>query len=477
MLKHSLQKLCGHRLIFNRLFSEKRGEYAVLNYQDVQHFEQLIGKSNVLTEDLDPYNVDFMKWYKGKSQCVLTPESADQVSAIIRHCYQRKLAIVPQAGNTGLVGGSVPVHDEIILSVRKIKKHFKLHEEAGILECDAGFTLHELDERLEPHNYIMPIDLGARGSCCIGGNIATNAGGIRLIRYGSLVANVLALQVVIPDDKGSIFNLGTNLRKDNSDVRQLPLFIGSEGQFGIITRASILVAPKPISTNLAFLGTDSFENCVEILRAARRFLENVNMDNVLKSSPPFNLLIESSGFNVDHDLEKMAAFVDYCVPQDSDKRDGKPATEGISPTNETEVAYLWKLRENASLALNFDGYVYKHDLSLPLPYFYKLTEAVRERLKGTNTKRIVTFGHVGDGNTHLNITSEKYDQEISDKLYPFIYEWVCERGGSISAEHGIGRLKRVYHHKLVPKVQQELNSKIKRSYDPHLILSPYKMID
>lgn len=213
------------------------------------------------------FNLPFVR-RSGQSKCVLTPESAEHVSAILRHCYARRLAVVPQSGNTGLVGGSVPVFDEIVLSMRKLNKHFKLHPSSGnpslflplfccsgIVECDAGFVLHELDERLERDGYMMPLDLGARGSCFIGGNIATNAGGIRLIRYGSLHANVLALQVVIPDEHGTILELGSNLRKDNSDLKTYQLFIGSEGQLGVITRASVLVTPKPSSVALAFLGS------------------------------------------------------------------------------------------------------------------------------------------------------------------------------------------------------------------------------
>ncbi|KAI6221377.1 FAD-binding PCMH-type domain-containing protein [Aphelenchoides fujianensis] len=378
-----------------------------------------------------PLTATILTWYTGQSKCVLTPESAEHVSAILRHCYARRLAVVPQSGNTGLVGGSVPVFDEIVLSMRKLNKHFKLHPSSGIVECDAGFVLHELDERLERDGYMMPLDLGARGSCFIGGNIATNAGGIRLIRYGSLHANVLALQVVIPDEHGTILELGSNLRKDNSDLKTYQLFIGSEGQLGVITRASVLVTPKPSSVALAFLGVDSFANCTAILRTAKQHLGEI------------------LGL----------------------------AQDGMMAESGADSAYLWKLRENASLALNFDGYVYKHDLSLPLDHFYELTEVVRERLKGSRAKRVVTFGHVGDGNTHLNVTADKFDEEIFERLYPFIYEWVHEHGGSISAEHGIGRLKRPYHHTLVPPTTQRINAQIKRAFDPRGILSPYKMID
>ncbi|KAI6226124.1 FAD-binding PCMH-type domain-containing protein [Aphelenchoides fujianensis] len=467
----------------------KRTDFGSLEAADVEFFRTAIGQQNVLVDDLQPYNVDWMKWYTGQSKCVLTPESAEHVSAILRHCYARRLAVVPQSGNTGLVGGSVPVFDEIVLSMRKLNKHFKLHPSSGIVECDAGFVLHELDERLERDGYMMPLDLGARGSCFIGGNIATNAGGIRLIRYGSLHANVLALQVVIPDEHGTILELGSNLRKDNSDLKTYQLFIGSEGQLGVITRASVLVTPKPSSVALAFLGVDSFANCTAILRTAKQHLgeilssfelmdaesmrsikENVGLNSVLQSNPAFNLLIEASGSNQQHDSEKMEGFLSHCL-------DSGLAQDGMMAESGADSAYLWKLRENASLALNFDGYVYKHDLSLPLDHFYELTEVVRERLKGSRAKRVVTFGHVGDGNTHLNVTADKFDEEIFERLYPFIYEWVHEHGGSISAEHGIGRLKRPYHHTLVSPTTQRINSQIKRAFDPRGILSPYKMID
>ncbi|KAI6181919.1 FAD-binding PCMH-type domain-containing protein [Aphelenchoides besseyi] len=482
-------KLRLHSHFKRGLTSEKRRDYSFLEESDLKYFEKQIGKQNVLVEDLETYNVDWMKWYTGNAKCVLTPESAEQVSAILRHCYTRRLAVVPQSGNTGLVGGSVPVFDEIVLSTRKLNKHFKLYPSSGIVECDAGFVLHELDERLEPHGYIMPIDLGARGSCYIGGNIATNAGGIRLIRYGSLHGNVLALQVVIPDEHGTILELGSNLRKDNSDLKTYQLFIGSEGQLGVITRASILVTPKPTSVSLAFLGTNSFKNCTEILRIAKQFLgeilssfelmdaesmrsikENVGMESVLKSNPAFNLLVEISGSNQTHDSEKMENFLSHCL-------ENGLAQDGIMAESGADSAYLWKLRENASLALNFDGYVYKHDLSLPLDHFYELSDVVRERLKGTEFKRVVTFGHVGDGNTHLNVTAAKFDQKIYERLYPFIYEWVHKHGGSISAEHGIGRLKRPYHHCFASPANQRINSQIKRAFDPRGILSPYKMID
>ncbi|CAD5212593.1 unnamed protein product [Bursaphelenchus okinawaensis] len=479
-------------MLAKRLFSDKavaRGDYGRLEDKDLNVFEKICGSNNVLKDDLDPYNVDFMKWYKGKSQCVLTPESAEQISQLLKHCYERRLAVCPQAGNTGLVGGSVPVHDEVVISIKKLRNYYKLDPNSGILECDAGFVLQELDEKLAKDGFMMPIDLGAKGSCLIGGNIATNAGGVRLVRYGSLNANVLSLQVVLPDAQGTILNLGAPLRKDNADLKLQQLFIGSEGQLGLITKCAILVPPKPKSVQLAFLGTKSFADCCAVLRACKKMLgeilssfelmdsesmrcveENVLLESVLTSKPEFNLLIEVAGSSPEHDAEKMENFLTYCM-------DEGLATDGVMAQTGKESELFWKIRENASLALNFDGYVYKHDVSLPLDHFYELSEVIRDRLKGTKAKRIVTFGHLGDGNSHLNITAKDFNQEVYDKLYPFIYDWTAAHNGSISAEHGIGRLKRIYHHNLVNEKKQNINSEIKRVFDPRGILSPYKMID
>ncbi|KAI1726728.1 FAD binding domain-containing protein [Ditylenchus destructor] len=462
--------------------------FAQISDKDLQFFESILGRQNVKTNDLDEYNVDFMKWYKGSSACVLTPENEAQISAILSRCNHENLAVVPQAGNTGLVGGSVPVHDEIVVSLKKLNKEYSLEAAAGILQCDAGFVLEELDAKVGDENYMMPIDLGAKGSCLIGGCVATNAGGIRLIRYGSLHANILALNVVIPDDKGTILRLGSSLRKDNADLHLKNLFIGSEGQLGIITRVAMLVAPRPASVHSAFLGTGSFHKCCEILRTAKQMLgeilssfelmdsdtlscikQNTGMDNVIATNPAFNLLIETSGSNSEHDSAKMEKFLNHCI-------DDGLAEDGIMAESIADANYMWKLRENASLSLISDGYVYKFDLSLPLAHFYEIVEVIRKRL-GDRVTRVVGFGHVGDGNVHLNITAPSHSKEVYDILYPFIYEWVSTHGGSISAEHGIGRLKREDHRRFTSEKKLEINAAVKKVFDPRGILSPYKLID
>ncbi|CAJ0564874.1 unnamed protein product, partial [Mesorhabditis spiculigera] len=427
------------------------------------------------------FSVDYGGWEDG-------PLLPKKVSAILRHCHDRRIAVVPQAGNTGLVGASIPVHDEVVLSVRKMDKHFEFDDHTGVLSCDAGHILEELENKLAKWNYMMPFDLGAKGSCLIGGNLATCAGGIRLLRYGSLHAHGLGLTVVCPDSKGSILELGSGLRKDNTSLHSHHLFLGSEGQLGVITCVRMTCVTRPLSVQSAMIGANTFDDCRKILRIAKEKLgeilssfemmdrgtmgvlkDNLEFDNVLRSDPPFNLLIETSGSNEAHDREKVDSFLEHCLSQGL-------AMDGVQAQSHEEARLMWRLRESATIALTMDGQVFKHDVSLPLDHFYRLTEEVQKRV-GDVAKRVVTYGHMGDGNSHLNLTSTKEKaEELYQVLYPFVYEWVVKHGGSISAEHGIGQLKRPYASFGKPPGERELVKALKAVFDPRSILNPYKFI-
>uniref|UniRef100_A0A914PB02 D-2-hydroxyglutarate dehydrogenase, mitochondrial n=1 Tax=Panagrolaimus davidi TaxID=227884 RepID=A0A914PB02_9BILA len=357
-----------------------------------------------------------------------------------------------------------------------------------ILECDAGYILEELDQKLSPHGYMVPLDLGAKGSCLIGGNVSTCAGGVRLLRYGSMHANILGLTVILPDEKGTIIKMGNGLRKDNTSLHSHHLFIGSEGQLGIISRIQLLVAPRPTSINSAFLGIENFQKVTDILRKAKTELseilssfelmdsetlkcleENDGLKSVLPSNPAFAVLIETSGSSKEHDSEKFSKFLESVL-------ENGLAADGVLAESSTEAASFWKLRETAPLSVMKDGYCYKNDISLPLKHFYELTDILRERL-GNKCIRVTNYGHVGDGNAHINITSKSYDEELYKMIYPFLYEWVAKHGGSISAEHGIGQLKRPYLHLGKHPNELLLNQRLKQIFDPRGILNPYKMID
>ncbi|TMS34445.1 hypothetical protein L596_002037 [Steinernema carpocapsae] len=475
------------RRFLTSLAVPKRLPFGVLTGKDVGFFENVVGKANVRTQELDDFNKDWMNWYKGQSKCVLFPSSSEEVSAILKHCHDNKLAVVPQSGNTGLVGGSVPVYDEVILNLRRLNKNYSFDSSSGILQCDAGFILEELDDRLRTEGFMMPLDLGAKGSCLIGGNISTCAGGIRLLRYGNLHANILGLRVVLPDAKGSVVDFGSPLQKDNSGVHMHHMFVGSEGQLGVITGASILSPPAPTSVISAMIGVQSFAGCCAVLRDARRFLgeilssfevmdaatmqcleENEQLHNVLTSSPNFSLLIETSGSEAEHDEAKVQCFLEYLM-------ENEMATDGVLAANKQESAFMWKLRETAPLSITKDGYVYKFDVSLPLNHFYELSDAVKERC-GDKVHRVVTYGHMGDGNSHLNITTKEPSFEVENLLYPFVFDWVVAHGGSISAEHGIGQMKRDYASAGKSECIGDLARSMKKVFDPQGILSPYKMI-
>jgi FAD/FMN-containing dehydrogenase len=272
------------------------------------------------SEDIEPYNSDWMRKYRGQAKLVLKPGSTEEVSKILKYCNDNMLAVVPQGGNTGLVGGSVPVFDEIVLNLQRLDKIRSFDDVSGILVADAGVILEVADNFLAEKKHIFPLDLGAKGSCHIGGNVATNAGGLRLLRYGSLHGNVLGIEAVLPD--GTIIDDLLTLRKNNTGYDLKQLFIGGEGTIGIITAISILCPQRSQAVNVAYFGLESYEHAQKAFRAAKNHLGEIlsafeMMDGrtqkllktgagkklPLEGDHPFYCLIETSGSNTDHDSE------------------------------------------------------------------------------------------------------------------------------------------------------------------------------
>ncbi|KAK6177589.1 hypothetical protein SNE40_015660 [Patella caerulea] len=469
----------------NRYPDLKKGPYADLTGQDVDYFSNLL-PGRVLTDasDLEGSNTDWLGTCRGSSQLLLRPKTTDEVSKILEYCNGRKLAVVPQGGNTGLVGGSVPVFDEIIISTQLMNQIISLDDISGTLECQAGCVLAALDSYVSDSNLTMPLDLGAKGSCHIGGNLSTNAGGVRLLRYGSLHGSVLGLEAVLAS--GEIIDCKSTLRKDNTGYDLKQLFIGSEGTLGIITAVSILCPQKPKSVSVAFLGCESFETVLSIFKQAKHslgeillafeFMDSASMDtvrdNLNLTSPvsefPFYVLIETGGSDGKHDEEKLTAFLE-------NQMSSGLISDGTVATESTKIANIWGLRERMAEGLMVDGYNYKYDVSLPLSKFYQLVDDMRDRVGGLAT-RVVGYGHVGDGNLHLNVTSPQYDEELMSLIEPFIYDWVSKYKGSISAEHGLGFKKRnfIYHSK--SKSAVDLMKRMKLLMDPNGILNPYKLL-
>ena len=441
-------------------------------------------------DDLEPYNSDWMRKYRGHTQLVVKPKSTEEMSKVLKYCNDNMLAVVPQGGNSGLVGGSVPVFDEIVISTSRMNTIRSFDEVSGTLVVDAGCILEVVDHFLAEKNHIFPLDLGAKGSCQIGGNVATNAGGLRLLRYGSLHGNVLGIEAVLPD--GTIVDDLSKLRKNNTgyDIKQL--FIGGEGTIGIITGVSILCPQRSKALNVAFFGLESFEKVQKAFRDAKGQLSEIlsafelmdgqSQDLVhkvtdrkrpLEGNHPFYCLIETSGSNSDHDSEKLENFLEHVMSSET-------VSDGVLAQDETQIKSLWSWREGIPECLGHWGGVYKYDLSIPISDLYNLVEETRERLTsaglvGNDEKHpvvgVVGYGHMGDSNLHLNIATRRFDKEVENQLEPFVYEWISKRNGSISAEHGLGIAKKPFIGYSRSETMIKLMKQIKNLYDPVSILS------
>jgi D-2-hydroxyglutarate dehydrogenase len=485
-------------------FVETRNSaYSRLTDADTSFFEKLLGPTQCVTDSarLAAFNVDWMRSCHGESKLALLPRSTHELSEIMRYCNNRHLAMCPQGGNTGLVGGSVPVYDEVVVSTRLMNQVISLDKDSRILSAQSGCILQNLDDYVgKEAGLMMPLDLGAKGSCHIGGNVATNAGGLRLLRYGSLKGNVLGLEVVLAD--GKVLNsMNAPLRKDNTgyDIKQL--FIGSEGTLGIVSGVSILCPLKPKAANLIMIACNqaTFQNVIDIFRVAKselneilsafEFLDREAMLSVnqnLKLENPFRAvdkaisdnchfycLAETHGSCNEHDVKKIEAFFTRLLAENLCK-------DALIAENRAQFDSMWSLRERIAESLIKEGYNYKYDISLPLGCMYNLAIDLRKRLAQAKSagivKSCVAYGHMGDGNLHLNLTSEKYSEELFGLLEPFIFEWTRANNGSISAEHGLGLKKRIYIHYSKTKESIELMQQLKHMFDPKLILNPYKTI-
>lgn len=469
--------------------------FSKITPEDVAHFEKIcpiVSTDRGASEgDLEPFNTDWMRKYRGQSRLVLKPKSTHDISAILKYCNARKLAVVPQGGNTGLVGGSVPIFDEIVVSLNGLSSIHSFDSVSGILVVDAGVVLETADAFLADNHHIFPLDLGAKGSCHVGGNVATNAGGLRLLRYGSLHGTVLGIEAVLPD--GTILDdLGT-LRKNNTGYDLKQLFIGSEGTLGIITAVSIVCPPRPTATNVAFFALASYAavqtaftkakaQLGEILSAfemmdgtSQRLVAEVTGKRRPLPDSPFYVLVETSGSNAEHDAAKLEAFLEDLMTTET-------VTDGVLAQDETQLKSLWSWREGIPESLGHWGGVYKYDVSIPLPWLYQLVEDVRTRMekaglltagKTSNEQGVddvvvdvVGFGHIGDSNLHLNVAVRRYDKRVEQVLEPFVYEWIQERRGSVSAEHGLGVAKRDFVGYSRGPVELQVMAGLKRHFDP-----------
>ncbi|TNF13097.1 MAG: FAD-binding oxidoreductase [Pseudomonadales bacterium] len=457
-----------------------------------------LGEAGLITdaERMQSYLSDWRNAYRGQAAAVLRPGTTEEVAAAVRLCAQAGVALVPQGGNTGLCGGSIPDASgaQMVLSLTRLKRIREVDVANATITVEAGVILQQLQDAAAEVGRLFPLSLGAEGSCTIGGNLATNAGGTAVLRYGNMRDLALGLEVVLPD--GRIWDGLRGLRKDNTGYDLKQLFIGSEGTLGIITAAVLKLFPALRSLTTAWVALPSPQAAVTLLGQMRglcgdrltgfELMSRQSLEFVLRhvagaSDPfaeghPWYVLIELS------DTQPDAALNDLLEQGLGEAFEQALVLDAVVAGSQAQVEALWALREGISEAQNHEGPSLKHDISVPvsrIPDFIARTDrALQQAFPGV---RVVAYGHVGDGNLHYNISKPPGSDDApfkaqAEAIMRVIYDSTLEDDGSISAEHGLGQSKRAAAQHYKAPLELELMRSIKQALDPAGLMNPGKLL-
>jgi FAD/FMN-containing dehydrogenase len=461
----------------------------------------VLGDAHVLTEAIAmaPYVNDWRGRYQGRALAVVRPGSAEEVAAVVRLCGEHGVAVVPQGGNTGLCGGATPCGaasfpaGEVVVSLGRLNRVRAVDLANNTITVEAGCTLAAVQEAAAAADRLFPLSLAAEGTATIGGNLSTNAGGVQVLRYGNARELCLGLEVVLAD--GRVWNGLRGLRKDNTGYDMKHLFIGAEGTLGLITAAVLKLYSRPRQVATAWAGVATPAAAVALLTRLREqiggrvtafeLVGRSALDLVLKNIPgsrdpiaapsPWQVLIELSD-TMDSDLVEALQIVL------ADAIAAGLAGDVVLAQSDAQARALWRLRENISEAQKVEGVSIKHDISLPvscIPQFIEQADtALMQAFPGV---RIVCFGHVGDGNLHYNQSKPAAQDNAAfiaqtDAVNRIVHDLVNGFGGSISAEHGIGQLKRTEILRYKSAVEMDLMHAVKRALDPQGLMNPGKVV-
>ena len=446
--------------------------------------------------EIEPLVRDQRGRYTGRTALLVKPASTREVSEVVTVCAGAGIAIVPQGGNTGLVGGGVPFEHggEILLSMGRMNRVRATDPANYTMTVEAGCVLADIQAAAEKIDRLFPLSLGAEGSCQIGGNISTNAGGVAVLRYGNMRDLVLGIEVVLPD--GQVWKGLRALRKDNTGYDLKQLFIGAEGTLGVITAAVLKLFPFPKDVQTAFAAIRDLDAAIELLAAARNasgdavttleLIPRLSLEFACRHvagvtdplSEPYEnyLLVEFSGARSDGGMaENMTAFLEGAF-------EAGLVLDAALAQSEAQRADLWRIREAIVEAQKHEGGSIKHDIAVPVDrspeFIRRAVKAVTEAMPGV---RPLPFGHIGDGNIHFNLSQPPgMDTEVFlarwAEMNRIVHDIVADLGGSISAEHGIGRLKREEIKRYKSPVEIDMMRRVKEALDPKGIMNPGKVV-
>jgi FAD/FMN-containing dehydrogenase len=469
--------------------------------EHVEGLRAVVGAAQVLTgADAQVFETDWRERYRGRALAVVRPGSTEEVAAVVRLCAEAGIPVVPQGGNTGLCGGATP--DEsgraVMLSLQRMYRIRGIDTDNVTMDVEAGCILQAVQQAAHNAGRLFPLSLAAEGSCTIGGNLATNAGGTQVLRYGNMRELALGLEVVTA--QGDTWHGLRGLRKDNTGYDLRDLFIGSEGTLGVITAATLKLYPLPVARCTALVAVESIEAAVAVLNRARAGLgpsltgfelmagdclqlvaqcfpqQRLPFDGASAALPWYVLMEVSDSESEAHARERFEVVVGEAI-------EAGLVQDAVIAGSLAQSHALWHLRESIPMAEKETGRSIKHDVSIPVSRMAEFVQGTNAALQAAFPGiRHVIFGHLGDGNLHYNVargdgwTEEKL-LACQHDVYALVHDRVHDAGGSISAEHGIGQLKRDVLPRYKDPIEMTLMRTIKAALDPQGIMNPGKVLD
>jgi FAD/FMN-containing dehydrogenase len=455
----------------------------------------IVGEAHVLTAaaDVEPFVNDWRGRYRGRARAIVLPASTDEVSAVVRTCAEAGTPIVPQGGNTGLCGGAIPAAGEVVLALPRMNRVRALDAANATITVEAGMPLAAVQAAAASAGMHFPLSLASEGSCTIGGNLSTNAGGTAVLRYGNTRELTLGIEVVLAD--GRVLPALRGLRKDNTGYDLKQLFIGAEGTLGIVTAAVLKLFPAPRTQATALVAVPSVEHAVALLARLKNALSDRLVGFELMSAfalalsrkhhPGSAALLEGHGWYALVQADDSAPAAPLVQALESTLADAVEAGDAIDASiaqSKAQSEKLWALRENISEAQRREGPNIKHDISLPVSaiasFLRESDAALQDALPGS---RLVVFGHLGDGNLHYNLSGpEGVDprefMDNGERANRIVHDLVARHGGSFSAEHGVGQLKRADLVRYKSPEEVAVMRAIKAALDPAGIMNPGKVL-